>query len=490
MSARVCNVIAFFLFAVGTGLTAHASNVDLPVPAEITSAQRAALQQKFQMAKDASEAATPHVLDFFASESFRSAIRACCPDAAQMSPQELLNRFRSEVQVTELAHAFRAVAEDTDHFTDESLDSLLNFDWFLNEWQVGYMEGDNSSKVRQNDAAVEVFGLPVCPSTNYTWEQASDRLIYVAHNLYQADTGSNPNFGDVTIIFSNEYVKEMVLIAPMDTGRWSMSCDHNYDPMETALSFPPPGPHHFGHRVNCSAWQPVVVGTLEHHDHIILANWGLSANNSIANQTVVDQSRGFFERSAFAGAYDGLPNLTVNEYWEANIVGNPRLSQSVQFIIGGFASLFGTSTGRKLQTVANHFSWPLVWALGDGLPSDDRPHGLFPYGPSGGHHPSFGTPSPGNQRVLDPANAALYTNATTSKSVADCFEAIWSLAEEARAKGIITQKQIFQWWEQLKMVQTRVAPLTSQSCSTPGRCIGTNVQTNECICKKAATFIV
>merc|ERR1712050_370692 len=106
--------------------------------------------------------------------------------------------------------------------------------------------------------------------------------------------GSSPMFGDVTVVFSTEYVKDMVLMAPMDTGRWYMNgCDKTLHAIDVESQFPPP--HHF-HSVNCSAWDPAVVGTFDHHDHLILASWGLSANGSFKNDTIIDKARQYFQR--------------------------------------------------------------------------------------------------------------------------------------------------------------------------------------------------
>merc|ERR1712100_915220 len=129
-----------------------------------------------------------------------------------------------------------------------------------------------------------------------------------------------------------------------------VGCDKVSDSLSDMFEASPPGPgYHQKGSFNCSAWRPSIVGTLEHHDHIILANWATKANSSMPNHSIVDEAKKFFARSAFAGEYTQLPSLTSNNYWESNIVGNPRLPEGVKFLIAQFPVLFGTSAGRRVQ---------------------------------------------------------------------------------------------------------------------------------------------
>lgn len=485
--------------AATTTTSATITSQPVTIPPEQSIAQQAAILDRSKAAKEASDAATPEVLAFFASDAFRSALQECCPEAAQLPSEELLNRFRAEVQVAELAHAFPPITGEG-HFTDVTPDVLEQHEWFLNEWQAGFLSGSNTSKGLQNAAAVKLFGLPVSPDVGYSWDEASDRMIYVAHNFYQADTGSNPNFGDVCAIFSTDYVRDMVLIAPVDTGRWHMGrCDNVSDSLsdtsETGPGAPGPGPHHGMGSYNCSAWRPSIVGTLEHHDHIILANWATKANSSMPNQSIVDEAKKFFARSAFAGEYTQLPNLTSNDYWESNIVGNPRLPEGVKFLIGQFPALFGTSAGRRVQQLADHYGWPLVWALGNGGHTSGRhpPHPPHPpsTGTKPGHGPKRGGSSmPGNQRLLDPRSATLTTNATLSEESLANFEAAWAIAQDARASGEnITAANVSAWWALVNASQIRIAPLTAQSCLDAHSCLGTDVVSKDCVCRPVGMML-
>lgn len=47
------------------------------------------------------------VLSFFDSVGFREMLKGCCTEVANLTAEELLQRYRAEAQVAELAHAAR-----------------------------------------------------------------------------------------------------------------------------------------------------------------------------------------------------------------------------------------------------------------------------------------------------------------------------------------------------------------------------------------------
>merc|ERR1712167_375185 len=54
------------------------------------------------------------------------------------------------------------------------------------------------------------------------------------------------------------------------------------------------------------------------------------------------------------------------DYIEANILGSVRYSEDIggiKLVVAGFADLFGTDEGRKLQEWARSHGWPVAWAL-------------------------------------------------------------------------------------------------------------------------------
>lgn len=356
-----------------------------------------------------------------------------------MTSAELLERFRAEARVAELAHSFPHTTDSTSRRQDFTLDVALDYEWFINECQAQMLTG--GSCVPQQ-AEMGLFGCPSPVGSSTTWEEASSQLIYVAHNMRQSDFGSAPNFGDVTAIFNRAHVKDMVLIAPMDTGLYERNCNR------TADMAPAPSP---GGNVNCSAYQPrdAAVGTLDHHDHLILSNLYYFAGGS----SVFENAKLEFERSAFAGDYTQMPALQSSEvmrYWESNIVGNPRLVGGVKFLIGNFKNLFGTDVGRKLQSVADHYVWPVFWA-----------HGTV----SGGGHrrrkSALGASAVGSERVLDPTHT--HTNATLPSDAKSNFEDLWTAVAAARARTV-SDSELDNFWSTLQAQQVRVAPLTAAAC--------------------------
>ena len=59
---------------------------------------------------------------------------------------------------------------------------------------------------------------------SFTFAEAMQRPVYTAYNHRKVDVG-NPMFGHVSAIFSPDYVHNMTLIAPADTGAWDPSCN-------------------------------------------------------------------------------------------------------------------------------------------------------------------------------------------------------------------------------------------------------------------------
>merc|ERR1711865_1231169 len=163
-----------------------------------------------------------------------------------------------------------------------------------------------------------------------------------------------------------------------------------------------------------------------------------------------------------------MGQLSQRQYWESNIVGNPRLTESVKFLIANFPVLFGTDAGRDVQRLADEHNWPLVWAFGD-------------------VHTTTGDDTM-NRRFIDPG-CAQNTNMTSDHGhlALASFNSVWLLAEAARSvpgwERYYDALNVRAWWTQLQPIQTRVAPLTAHSCSDSDKCFATSVHDQDCICK-------
>ena len=224
-----------------------------PVPPEQTADQIQIFNHAKATAKIASAAATSAVLDFFDSTSFREMLHDCCPNVALLSSQELLERYRAEAAVAELAHALPANNQQRTPSVDVTISELAKMSWFPNEFQVAMMNNESLHSEISDDAMKEIFGCKPFAATQPTWSEASSRLIYVAHNLRRLDTGSEPHFGDFTVIFNSSRMKDAVIIAPYDTGMYTMKCLH--PDLHPGRQSGPPGPGPKGMPdLNCSAW--------------------------------------------------------------------------------------------------------------------------------------------------------------------------------------------------------------------------------------------
>eukprot|EP01048_Picozoa_sp_COSAG05_P015580 COSAG05_NODE_1891_length_3884_cov_5.929450_1_plen_729_part_00 len=95
--------------------------------------------------------------------------------------------------------------------------------------------GGGNRHMRQATDVSEVglFGFPPFPdgagdynSQKLTFAMASNRPIYAAMNHRKVDIG-NPLFGTVSAIFAPSFVRNMTLIAPIDTGAWQGECNRS-----------------------------------------------------------------------------------------------------------------------------------------------------------------------------------------------------------------------------------------------------------------------
>jgi hypothetical protein len=278
------------------------------------------------------------------------------------------------------------------------------------------------------------------------------------------DFGSSPSFGDAAVVFKNSHVRDMVVIAGVDTGLWEMTCNKSSDSNES-----------WGFDLNCSAWQPPIVGTMDYFDHLILSN----LNSWKGKATTAVEAARLFARMAFGGDYLKLPNLESadkEKYWEANILGNPSLAKGVSLIIGDFAHLFGTDKGRALQQLAEQRGWPLAWARG--LLSESS-------------HSSSDVPFAGNGRVLDPSvSSSKDLNASFPVEAQQDFADLWSTVEKSRSAATPSAEQWQGWWSTLSSNQGPLAPVTAFACSARNSCIGLNAGNGDCVCHSGGSTVI
>jgi hypothetical protein len=376
--------------------------------------------------------------------------------------------------VAELAHSLPATGGGAVGGIDETIATLGNHTFFHNVWQGG-MDGIGSNGDTQDRAEVGLFGLPEFAKPGKpTWDEASSRLIYIANNLRRMATGSDPSFGQVTAVFNLSHVASMVLIAAVDTGTWEPSCNASTpasraplavrDGPERRRGLPGARPNP-DKPLNCSYWEPPVVGTLQDLDHVLLANVGLwsgTRRKSQSGSVVLDELTSLLARSPLAADYTHIPPAIGGQrgdamkYMEADLVGNPRLPLAVRFLIGNFQPLFGTATGAQLQELCIARGWGLVWALGF-------------VGDKGGGDEL-------NSRILDPTvSAVVGLNASLPAGADAAFRAQW-------AKGP-PGSDLQGAWDQLQPSQLRLAPVGASTCAATDQCVGVSIPTGDCVCR-------
>ena len=363
--------------------------------------------------------------------------------------------------------------------------------WLLNQWQVLLLEHGNQTQMRDENYPSEtaIFGCRRFTGRTPTWAEASNRLVYVAHNLRRLDTGSLPHFGSVGVVFRTRAVASQVEIAAVDTGIWEGSCNASF-----------PGPPHLN--LDCLARLPP-VGTFNHIDHQLLPNlrmWAGRGAGPLPLRSVERQAALLFGRMSLASTrYDALPSMLPFEaaqYWEANIIGNPQFPEAVSFLLPVFGALFGTASGTLVRRLADKHGWPVVWALGDAtngsvsyvtahVPSHDPSPG-----PSYDPRLAIARPAAANNgRLLDATtSAAAALNATLPPGSVSVFERVWADAVRERQSlgGEPSPERVRAWWARLLPATERLAPLSAASCTDVDSCIGVSVRDESCVCVRAS----
>eukprot|EP01062_Namystynia_karyoxenos_P006057 TRINITY_DN1211_c0_g1_i1.p1 TRINITY_DN1211_c0_g1~~TRINITY_DN1211_c0_g1_i1.p1 ORF type:complete len:492 (+),score=83.03 TRINITY_DN1211_c0_g1_i1:80-1477(+) len=451
---------------------AAAVHGDVPIPPRITEVQAATVARAEAAARHLSAAARPELLEFLGSPPFKRQLEVFGPELAALSAEELLERFDREVPVHEIVHNIRSVhpgRPDVAAALDNTLATMEGFPYFFNPWQLqalNLFNASNNPDGPENFAETQIMGFP--RFKNRTWpsfEEASDRVIYGASNLWRIDSG-NPLFGDVTVVFNNTELIDNVIVNAMDTGLYILGCTN----------------HSMDYRVpyqNCSGWAPPSVGTLKHYYHIMLPNWrvwntseGVRAEG--ANYPAYNAARML---SRFLLTWHKAPNMTADElatgeYWETDIAMNPMYPYGVRFIIGSVLSLFGTSVGQRLRDLCIANNWPLVWAHGGRNQGPDIP-GSTLHGPL-------------NMRVMDPEvllRINVQSNATSGRGFSEArsaFAEVWKQAPRLHP----TNSTWTALWPVTGRTVLSVAPLSVSACGDTNLCVAVRPLDGRCICKQ------
>jgi hypothetical protein len=322
-------IVAFYLFA---------CVAQIPPPPEKQSANQQAVYSRVASAAAALSAkATPELLRVFDSTEMRKHLKQCCASIATIPSTDLLEKLRREVRVGELVHNFEREGRDD----QLQLGDASNSTFFPNLWELSFLNltSRNSSHhhVGPEDCAERgLYGFEDFTAQKNgqpypaTYTEAANRPVYTAWNILRTDMG-NPDFGSVCAVFSTDFVRNLTVVASIDTGIYEMACNDSFSKK-----------HFFNG--NCSKGARS-VGTLEHFDHLILYNhyfWSGNLN--------VTMARLFGDTPAVRLA--AVDRNSTIEYLEPDIAGEALYPSAIKMMIGSFADLFGTPKGRMLQVGA------------------------------------------------------------------------------------------------------------------------------------------
>jgi hypothetical protein len=307
-----------------------------------------------------------------------------------------------------------------------------------------------------------------------TLVEAVARPVYAALNNRMIDVGT-AGFGDVSVVFSPDYVRPMTILSPMDSGDWQATCNRSV----FGSSGPPPfcaGKYScVGMPHNCEAPERPfsgdasarALGTLADNYHIRLASsagwWNLSAAEGILPQLA---------RLCNTFAYQLPPAEGFRRYMEADIVGTVAYPAGVKMVIGTFPRLFGTDSGEALQRWCVAQGWVLVWALGPNYP--------------GGGIPNSGISGPpvamDARRTLDPTvllHSTAGANCTVAQSDVATFKGLWKTMT-GRDVSETAPSQYTSWFAELPRTLV-VRALYGGECADASKCVGTRLD-GHCVC--------
>lgn len=237
--------LPFMCFIITSGTCSY-----VPQPPRQTEYQRTFFAEKDAAAKVASQSRDTQMrlTALLDSSTFRNQLQTLAPSLSRISTSVLVSRFREELVIAEVAHGFHARDNPLqNNALDLDIDIALNATWFYNQWQLPLLFPDREQRARHEFIAFmapaaafesEDLGMKSFSGNNpygNIWPggypanlpEASDRLVYNVINLHKLDF---PNYlwGDVSFVFNNTAVNDLVLLVPMDSGDHTCDCDTNF----------------------------------------------------------------------------------------------------------------------------------------------------------------------------------------------------------------------------------------------------------------------
>uniref|UniRef100_A0A7S4S9X4 Uncharacterized protein n=1 Tax=Alexandrium monilatum TaxID=311494 RepID=A0A7S4S9X4_9DINO len=450
-------------------------------PADVlTPAQRRLVAEVRAEAAEASHKAEAQLLGIMGSAGFGLRLRLLgSQELAKLSPQELLERLRANLDVMEWTNNFGldAVSRRLNPGNEAmDLDQIELFGHVPTEWELKV----NHSRLVENmshlewgvlDAAetglyrLPAFGKPGSP----TAEEMVTRPKYLAGNLRRLDT-SLEMYGAYAAVIRNDVVRDRAVLLGTDSGGWVSTCNTSVKPVRAPnwlerLAAP------------CTPVSLAPLGVTESQMHTVLANTQTFHEIGGSLPALLHQ---------FLTPVAKVRPIEARFYMEGALLG-PIRPVDIKLLVGSFPGLFGTPEGLKLRAFCKRHGVPLAWGFSAGRVWADEGRNdllLLPFEP-------FEKWTAGAARLMDPAAGWSATNVTSPTKADSAWEDVWAEAAAARQKKSTgaygPKKAAFErWWAALVEVSAPVLPLRAADCASADLCFGTYAHPGgrkECVCR-------
>ena len=464
--------------------------VPLPHPGEeSTQGQMDTVKRATASAASLHEAARGKVEALFESEEVRLGLASMCPSIAL---DELTSRFEKEFAAVEFVSNFKAAPQNINGLDngDEMSLAMLEVDgYWANIWQTKWKGSDASasaydlgiiddeaatncsfSTMVANNAETEQYGFPLFSSDCYplTFDEASERPLYVAVNTLKIDVG-NPTFGDVALVWKRtDFIDDNAILSDRDTGLYEFACDTTNLPRREPVLAPPPlnesdddddddkkkGPIFFP-KGNCEAGPPSNgtsggFGTTSSFLHLVL---GAQAWNNATTNWIVDNACRMLSS-------DDTPVSNTLTYWEAVVAKSAYVHKNVRFVLANFPSLFGNEEyGQRLRSLCLKHKWVLLWGFGANKEA------------------SY------NRRLLDPLSASFLEKTHNNIDASAVFDLRWNAAVDDRQNKKWDDLNAFDDLKKALPIDNAVKPISARdNCRNLDSCVATVIATGRCLC--------
>lgn len=392
-----------------------------------------------------SAAATPLLLEALDKPIFRAQIKHL-ESIASLPASELLVLLRKGYQISKIVHSLPAYASQGIG-TEADLDALMNSTYMFNGWvanTLNLVEVSAFQRTQMDFAETNAVGYAPFPNLTCQLADCMERPLYCAPNSMQLGPGLHM-FGGITFVLKQEYVRDLIVLLPMDSGNWVDCCLQ-----------------HTTCNLNCFAWTDYMVGSMDYMDHMIMRNlqyWRSDTSLQMLAET-------FQRLFSPVGHQSELSPEIFYAYIEAMVVGNVIIPDGVSHIIAAFDTFFGSARAERLQAWATKMGFGLIWANGFS-DSNTTQMGTF------------------SQAYLDPT-VPFAPNATATAAELASFRDLWNNIKQATKGGL--QPRFSEWWREQwdnYWPQTpknmRVNAMSVYSCANSSACIGIDDQ-SQCLC--------